>query len=94
MASGEELVSKAAHRLTAARFRAKPEMRRGDARHEILDFAADWRPDVIVLGSHGRRGLDRFLLGSVSEGVVCHADCSVEVVRGAPPSDHDPRSSL
>jgi nucleotide-binding universal stress UspA family protein len=78
---GEELVSRAAHRLTAERFRAKTEMRRGDARHEILDFAADWRPDVIVVGSHGRRGVDRFLLGSVSEGIVRHATCSVEVVR-------------
>jgi nucleotide-binding universal stress UspA family protein len=79
---GEELVGRAAHRLTAAHFRANTEMRRGDARHEILNCAADWRPDVIVLGSHGRRGVDRFLLGSVSEGVVRHAHCSVEVVRG------------
>jgi nucleotide-binding universal stress UspA family protein len=78
---GGELVSQAAHRLTAARFRVQPEMRSGDARHEILDCAAHWCPDVIVLGSHGRRGVDRFLLGSVSERVVRHANCSVEVVR-------------
>ena len=78
---GEALVSRAARRLTAARFRVKSEMRRGDARHEILDFAADWHPDVIVVRSHGRRGVDRFLLGSVSEGIVRHANCSVEVVR-------------
>jgi nucleotide-binding universal stress UspA family protein len=84
---GEELVSRAAHRLAAAKFRAKTEIRHGDARHEILDFAADWCPDVIVLGSHGRRGVDRFLLGSVSEGVVRHANCSVEVVRGPLPAD-------
>jgi nucleotide-binding universal stress UspA family protein len=86
---GEELVSRAADRLIAAKFRAKIEMRRGDARHEILDFAADWRPDVIVLGSHGRRGADRFPLGSVSEGVVRHANCSVEVVRDAPTTASD-----
>jgi nucleotide-binding universal stress UspA family protein len=55
----------------------------------ILDFAADWRPDVIGLGSHGRRGVDRFLLGSVSEGVVRHANCSVEVMRGAPTTASD-----
>jgi nucleotide-binding universal stress UspA family protein len=36
---------------------------------------------MIVLGSHGRRGLDRFLMGSVSEAVAVHAHCSVEVIR-------------
>jgi len=86
---GEELIARAAHRLTAAKFRASTDMRSGDARHEILNCAAEWRPDVIVIGSHGRRGVDRFLLGSVSESIVRHADCSVEVVRGAPAADSD-----
>jgi nucleotide-binding universal stress UspA family protein len=35
-----------------------------------------------VLGSHGRRGFDRYMMGSVSESVALHAHCSVEVVRG------------
>jgi nucleotide-binding universal stress UspA family protein len=48
---------------------------------EILDEAAGWEADLIVLGSHGRRGLKRFLLGSVSNAVASHADCSVEIVR-------------
>jgi nucleotide-binding universal stress UspA family protein len=48
----------------------------------ILDTAKKWGADLIVLGSHGRRGLDRFLLGSVSEAVAIHAACSVQVVRG------------
>jgi nucleotide-binding universal stress UspA family protein len=47
----------------------------------ILDEADQWDPDVIVLGSHGRHGVDRFLLGSVAEAVATHARCSVEVVR-------------
>jgi nucleotide-binding universal stress UspA family protein len=47
----------------------------------ILDEAETWRADWIVLGSHGRQGLAHFLLGSVSEAVATHADCSVEVVR-------------
>jgi len=47
----------------------------------ILDEAAQWGADLIVVGSHGRRGLERFLLGSVSEAVATHAPCSVEVVR-------------
>jgi nucleotide-binding universal stress UspA family protein len=37
---------------------------------------------LIVLGSHGRHGLDRMLMGSVSESVALYAHCSVEVVRG------------
>ncbi len=47
----------------------------------ILDEAARWGADLIVLCSHGRHGLDRFLLGSVSESVAMHAKCSVEVIR-------------
>jgi nucleotide-binding universal stress UspA family protein len=49
----------------------------------ILDEATRWGADLIVMGSHGRRGLDRFLLGSVSEAVATHAKCSVEVIRNA-----------
>jgi nucleotide-binding universal stress UspA family protein len=53
----------------------------GDPRVIILEYAQDWPADLIVLGSHGRRGFDRLLLGSVSEAVATHAKCSVEVVR-------------
>jgi len=53
----------------------------GDPRVVILDTAQEWPADLIVLGSHGRRGLDRLLMGSVAEGVAIHAHCSVEVVR-------------
>lgn len=47
----------------------------------ILQEAREWAADLIVLGSHGRHGMDRFLVGSVSEAVAMHADCSVEVIR-------------
>jgi len=53
----------------------------GEPRVVILDLAETWPADLIVLGSHGRRGLDRFLMGSVAEGVAIHAHCSVEVIR-------------
>jgi nucleotide-binding universal stress UspA family protein len=53
----------------------------GQAKDVILDEAAAWRADLIVLGSHGYRGWQRFLLGSVSQAVVSHAPCSVEIVR-------------
>jgi nucleotide-binding universal stress UspA family protein len=56
----------------------------GDPRNMILDIAEAWPADLIVLGSHGRRGLDRFLMGSVAESVAVHAHCSVEVIRGNP----------
>jgi nucleotide-binding universal stress UspA family protein len=47
----------------------------------ILQEAAVWPADWIVLGSHGHGGLDRFLLGSTSETVATHAASSVEVIR-------------
>ena len=54
----------------------------GDPRSFILDAARAWGADLIVLGSHGRHGWDRLLMGSVAEAVALHAHCSVEVVRG------------
>lgn len=52
-----------------------------DPKSSILAEAAAWGADLIVLGSHGRRGFDRFQLGSVSEAVAMHAQCSVEIIR-------------
>jgi nucleotide-binding universal stress UspA family protein len=51
------------------------------AREIIFQEAAEWGADLIVAGSHGRRGANRFLLGSVSEAVAFHAKCSVEIIR-------------
>jgi nucleotide-binding universal stress UspA family protein len=53
----------------------------GSPQSVILDEAEDWSADLIVVGSHGYRAWERFLLGSVSQSVVSHAKCSVEVVR-------------
>jgi nucleotide-binding universal stress UspA family protein len=53
----------------------------GDPRGVILDTAEAWPADLIVLGSHGLRGFDRLLMGSVSESVAVHAHCPVEVIR-------------
>jgi nucleotide-binding universal stress UspA family protein len=47
----------------------------------ILEEAKQWGADLIVLGPHGRSGMERFLIGSVAESVATHAECSVEVVR-------------
>src|SRR5579883_322857 len=53
----------------------------GTPKEVILENAEDWGADLIVCGSHGRRGLSRFFLGSVSEAVALHADCSGEIIR-------------
>jgi nucleotide-binding universal stress UspA family protein len=59
-----------------------PVPRDSDGR-EILKEAERWQAQMIVLGSHGRRGFDRWTLGSVSEHVALHASCAVEVIRGS-----------
>jgi nucleotide-binding universal stress UspA family protein len=53
----------------------------GDPREALLRLVEDERIDLIVLGSHGRTGLAKLLLGSVSSHVVTHAHCSVLVVK-------------
>ncbi|HSE24270.1 MAG TPA: universal stress protein [Pyrinomonadaceae bacterium] len=55
---------------------------RGSPASEILNFAEDWQPDLIVVGSHGRSVVGRLVLGSVSQKVVTEARCSVRVARG------------
>jgi nucleotide-binding universal stress UspA family protein len=57
------------------------EMRPGLAKNEIIHEAEQWGADLIVIGSHGYKGWQRFLLGSVSQAVAAHAPCSVEIVR-------------
>jgi nucleotide-binding universal stress UspA family protein len=61
----------------------------GYIKEQILDTATHWPADLIVVGSHGRRGFGRFLLGSVSEAIAKHATCSVEIVKTA----HHPEAS-
>lgn len=51
---------------------------------EIVAEAARWSADLIVVGTHGRRGLRRLLLGSVAEGVARMADRPVMLVHAAP----------
>ena len=79
--SAETLVERIATELRAAGFKASTLVGVGDVREGIIDTAADWHADLIMVGSHGLNGLQRLLLGSVSEFVVRHASCSVEIVR-------------
>ncbi len=53
----------------------------GSPARNILEKADAWRPDLIVVGSHGRTSLGRLFLGSVSQKVLTEAACSVRVAR-------------
>ena len=77
----EEAIALGIKKLSAAGFATKNVLREGEVKACILDYAEEWKPDLIILGSHGRKGFDRFLLGSVSEAILRHARCSVRVVR-------------
>ena len=81
VSQAHELVNRAAQALRTAGFKVDTAVIEGGVREGIIDSAAKWRADLIVLGSHGRSGLKRFLLGSVSEAVARHAGCSVEIIR-------------
>lgn len=78
------LVAKAADALRSAGINVSTAVMQGDPKSKIIDDAKSWGADLIVLGSHGRKGLERFLLGSVSDAVLRHAHCSVEIVRLPP----------
>jgi nucleotide-binding universal stress UspA family protein len=80
----EALVKNAAHKLRSAGLDVTSAVEEGDVRSVILDEAEQWHADLIVVGSHGRKGLARFLMGSVSDAVAHHALCSVEIVRIRP----------
>jgi nucleotide-binding universal stress UspA family protein len=55
----------------------------GSAKNVVVEEADEWGADLIMVGSHGYSGLQRFLIGSVSQAVALHARCSVEIVRAA-----------
>ena len=54
----------------------------GSAAWELIAKADEWKPDLMLVGSHGRSTLGRFVLGSVSQRVLTEAKCSVRVARG------------
>jgi len=78
------MLAKAAKSFTAAGYKTDTLLEKGDIRESIIDSAANWSADLVVLGSHNHSGMHRFLLGSVAESVVRHAPCSVEIVRSGP----------
>ena len=67
--------------LRAVGLNAVPEGREGDAATEVIAAAQATNADLIVIGTHGRTGLSRLVLGSVARNVLHHATCSVLIAR-------------
>jgi len=62
--------------------RASVTMAIGDAPSQIVQMARSSRMDLIVMGTHARKGMSKFFLGSVAERVIATAPCPVMTVRG------------
>jgi nucleotide-binding universal stress UspA family protein len=75
----QQVVHDTAQALAGPQFNVTTDVRMGDPVTTVCEVGNSH--DLIVVGSHGRKGLDRFLLGSVSHGIVHRAGCSVLVVR-------------
>ena len=78
---GAEILTAARDRIADADVSADGEVLAGDPRETILAYAGQQGVDSIVMGTRGRRGLGRFVLGSVTEHVVREAEVPVFVVR-------------
>ncbi len=78
------LAGKAAERLRRnfRNWNVKTEAAFGSPAWEILAKAEEFKPDLIVIGSHGRTAVGRLFLGSISQKVLTEARCSVRVARG------------
>jgi nucleotide-binding universal stress UspA family protein len=86
LAAVDALARSSADRLAAAGLTTEIDIRHGDPAHEIICAATDWNADLIVMGTRGRTGLERLLLGSVARKVLQHAPCSVLIERAPAPA--------
>lgn len=77
----QRMIEGFAGRKTASEVQFFVHARIGKAAEEILDLAHDVGADMIIIGSHGKTGVERFVLGSVSERVVREAHCPVIIAR-------------
>jgi nucleotide-binding universal stress UspA family protein len=62
----EGVVAKDSQQLRDTGFSVTTAIEQGNPKVVIIDSATQWSPDLIVVGSHGRKGLDRFLMGSLA----------------------------
>jgi nucleotide-binding universal stress UspA family protein len=77
----QKVVSRDETALRSAGLHVTSRVLQGDPRETLVEEATRERTDLVVVGSHGRTGLDRLLMGSVASHVVTHAPCSVLVVK-------------
>ena len=70
-------------RIFVPRDAAARSMGADETARAILDEAKEWGAELIVVGSHDRSRVERFLMGSIAESVVKHAPCSVLVLKHA-----------
>lgn len=78
---GEGAVADVAERAADAGVESETAIEYGSPSEEIVGYAERVDADLIVLGAHGRTGVDRLLLGSVTENVIRRTEKSVHVVR-------------
>lgn len=81
--SAEKLIIEVAEKLRAVCTSSSVSgvIREGSVSNEIIAAASDENADLLIVGSHGRTGLEKFLLGSVSQAICSHASCSVLIAR-------------
>ncbi len=79
-ADGEDAVQQVTERATEVGLDTVDTVTTGTAHSQIIEYADQNAIDLIVMGTHGRQGLDRYLLGSVTERVVRSADVPVLTV--------------
>lgn len=77
----QELVSQAERELREAGLETEGRVILGDPREAIVETARGEAADLVVVGSHGRSGIAKLLMGSVASHVVTHSPCSVLVVK-------------
>lgn len=77
----EELCMRAEDELRRAGFPTTVKVLPGDPREALVETARLEKADLLIVGSHGRTGLSKLVLGSVASHVVAHAPCDVLVVK-------------
>jgi len=77
----EEYLAGVLSRVQEEGLKARSEIRRGDVANEILRHAEEAQVDVIVMSTHGRSGLGRWVYGSIADRVLRHATAPVLLVR-------------
>jgi len=77
----QEIASEAERQLRDAGFHTEARVVHGDPRSVLVDLARLENVDLLVVGSHGRTGISKLLMGSVAAFLIAHAPCTVMVVK-------------